>query len=249
MSKTLPTIVILHGWSLEKELKNRWQPLMTLLTDHGFQVKYLSLPGFDLSLETSWKLNDYRDYVLDHTKKYNKVVILGHSFGGQIASRVAASKPKNLIAMVLIGPSGIIDGRWRMKMKRAVFKNLAKGGEGLLGFIGQKESSISYLFLQKKLHHFAREKDYLEAPDILKITMRNVLSDEIKEDLSRIDVPTLIFWGDQDKFTPINHAAIFTAYIPNAQLRLLRGEGHRPYFTQPELLAQNIANFLHKNVA
>ncbi len=79
--------------------------------------------------------------------------------------------------------------------------------------------------------------------------MQNVLQDEIEQELPQISVPTLIFWGDRDSFTPVKHAAIFASKIPNAQLKLLRKEGHRPYFTQPTLLAENIINFIQKNVA
>jgi pimeloyl-ACP methyl ester carboxylesterase len=172
---------------------------------------------------------------------------MGHSFGGQVALRVAASSLSKLSGLVLIAPSGIIDRSWFKQAKRGCFRLVAKLGSGLLKLFGQKKGSTLHNFFQKQLYFFVQEKDYLEATSILKETMTKVLMDEIIDDLPQITVPALIFWGDRDSFTPVKHAALVTSLIPRAQLKLMRGEGHRPYYTQPEFIAENVINFIHDN--
>lgn len=249
MQENNARVFILHGWSLDPKLKDRWQPLIKLLSKNGLRVEYLPLPGFDIPLKKSWSLSQFEEYVLQKIKGCKKVVLLGHSFGGQLAVKVAAAQPKNLEALVLIAPAGIIDRSLCKRLKRSVFKILAKLGSGLLRAFGQSDQSAIYRFTQKKLHFAARESDYLQSPKKLKLTMQNILKDEIEDDLPQIQTPTLIFWGDLDSFTPVKHAAVFTSKIPTAQLKLLRKEGHRPYFTQPKLLAENIISFIEKNVS
>jgi len=242
MKKT--TICILHGWSLEPDLKKRWQSLINLLQKEGFQVKYLSLPGFDQPISKPLTLDQYQEHVLHQIKNETSIILLGHSFGGQLATRVASSRPKNLSALILVAPSGIIDRSLTKSIKRTIFILLAKVGKivvnNLPSFIQQKSKKLLYLL--------AREKDYLNAPNYLKKTMSNILADEITDDLPKINVPTLIIWGEKDRFTPIKNATIFATGIHKAQLKTISNEKHRPYFTQPKLVASHIIHFLSKHV-
>lgn len=249
MSRNQATLVILHGWSQDQNLEKRWQPLIKLLSKARFQVKYLKLPGFELPLNRGFSLNDYQNYVLKEIKEFKKVILLGHSFGGQLGVRVAAANPKNLEALILIGPAGIIDRSFGKRVKRQLFKLIAQTGSRFLSLAGFSSNSSLYKFMQHKLHFAARESNYLQASPNLKVTMQNVLQEEIRDDLPKITVPSLIFWGTNDNFTPIKNAPLFATKIPNAQLKVLKKERHRPYYTQPELVARHIINFIQKNVA
>ncbi|MGO8961189.1 MAG: alpha/beta fold hydrolase [Streptosporangiaceae bacterium] len=45
-------------------------------------------------------------------------------------------------------------------------------------------------------------------------------------DLGSITVPTSIHHGDADTTVPLQHASLFAAAIPGAQLQIHRGHGH-----------------------
>ena len=128
-----PQRVILHGWSQDSATQSKWQPLVAQLEQAGYQVTYLNLPGLTAPLDKVWQLADYRDWVLEQIKDFSNVVLIGHSFGGQLAVSVAVTKPKNLTAMVLVGPAGIVDRRWFKVAKRALFKMVAKVGGFFIG--------------------------------------------------------------------------------------------------------------------
>lgn len=240
-----PTICILHGWSLEKELKNRWQPLINLLKKDGFKVKYLSLPGFDEPLLEPFDLDKYRDHVTKQLKDFSSVVIIGHSFGGQLAVHLAATGLNKIKGMVIIGPAGIINNSLSKIIKRTVFRWIAKIGFACVTYL---PNTLQHFF-KKALYFFVREKDYFKLSDEnFKKTMQQVIYTEIKDDFVQVKVPTLIIWGDKDKYTPIKHAPLFAAGIHKAQLKIMRGEGHRPYYSQPKTVASHIIYFLERYV-
>jgi pimeloyl-ACP methyl ester carboxylesterase len=234
-----PTILVAHGWSLNPATKERWQALMSLLEQAGYPVKYLDMPGFELPLKKAWQLNDYAQWLMSHVKQADKCVLLAHSFGGQMACRVAATQPKNLQALVLIGPAGIIDQAWHKQLKRKIFGILAKVGNKLpLGKVKKMAQRFLYLL--------ARERDYYQAPPLLKETMSQVIQDEILNDLKKILVPCLIFWGERDGFTPVKHAKIFAEKIKSCELITIPNAGHSPHYYMSEPIAEKIIKFLQK---
>jgi pimeloyl-ACP methyl ester carboxylesterase len=230
-------LLIVHGWAIDPLMKKRWQPLMKLIQDKGYQVKYLQIPGFEEDLESSWDLDDYADWLKDKLARTKNCVLIGHSFGGQISCRAAASQPKNLKAMVLIGPAGVIDRGWQKQLKRYIFGSLANFGKPLP--IGKFKN-----FCQKTLYKLAREKDYFQAPIVLKKTMAIILKEEVIKDLPKISVPVLIFWGKKDHYTPHKHASIFRQGIKDCRLISIPRAGHCPQYTHTDFLVDNIIDFL-----
>ncbi len=240
-SSHLPTVVILHGWSQRTTTEQKWQPLISQLEDQGLQVKYLNLPGLSAPLEEVWNLQDYRDWVLQQIEDIDSLTLIGHSFGGQIAAVVAASQPDNLDRLVLIGPAGIRDRRWHKVIKRLIFKVAAKLGNYVFAWSSLKQ------WLQKLLYKLAREQDYYQASALLKQTMKQVLKQEIHEQLLQITVPTLLIWGEKDRATPFAHSQIFLNNINNSQLKSLPQSGHCPHYYHPQAIAKDITNFLREN--
>ena len=84
----------------------------------------------------------------------------------------------------------------------------------------------------------------MEAPLLLRKTMKNVLKEEIRGDLQKINPPTLIIWGEKDKTTPIKHAQLEAEKIENAQLKIIKGARHSPQFTHMEEVFNLIISFL-----
>lgn len=66
------------------------------------------------------------------------------------------------------------------------------------------------------------------------------------KDLKKINVPTLIFWGRQDRIIPVGHASIVTAKIPNAKLVVFDKCGHMPMLEYPEGFNKITLEFLAK---
>ncbi len=222
-------------------MQNRWQPLINLLSNSGYSVDYLAVPGFEKPLTKKWTLDDYADWLLTKIKNSDKnCLVIGHSFGGQISCRAAAAQPQNLQGLVLIAPAGIVEKTWSKKLKRTLFLIPAVIGNKLL--FGKVKKAA-----RKFLYWLAGEKDYYQASPLLKQTMVQVLKDEVRADLKKIAAPTLIFWGAEDIFTPVKNARIFADGINQSELILIPDCGHNVYYRRPHLLYQKIIQFLQTN--
>ena len=62
-------------------------------------------------------------------------------------------------------------------------------------------------------------------------------------ELRRLDVPTLIIWGDHDPVGTVETAKAAASLIPGARLELLPG-GHVPYLGNPERAAELVSSFI-----
>ncbi|MBW7944149.1 alpha/beta hydrolase [Patescibacteria group bacterium] len=227
-------IVILHGWAMDEQNQLKWQPFTEFLEKEGWVVKFLPIPGLSSALDKVWQLNDFVNWVHQQVDGLPKVILVGHSFGGQLAVRFTSIFPEKVDRLILIDPSGIRPFTFKARLKRKVFGTAAQVGKVLFPLeIGRVV-----------LHKLAREKDYLQASPTLRKTMQNVLADEIKADFPRITVPTCIIWGEDDTATPVSHAQLFSAGIANSQLHFVQGARHSPQFTHVEQTAKLVLSFL-----
>lgn len=230
-------IVILHGWAVDEQNQQKWQPFIEFLEAEGWSVKFLPLPGLTRPLDKVWQLNDYVNWVHEELSTLGKIILVGHSFGGQLAVRYTSIFPEQVERLILIDPAGIRPFSFKAKLKRNLFGTAAKFGKVLFPLeIGRV-----------MLHKLAREKDYLQASPTLRKTMQNVLADEVKADFSRINVPTCILWGDGDTAAPVAHAQLFSAGIENSQLHFISGARHSPQFTHVEQTAKQVLTFLDQS--
>jgi pimeloyl-ACP methyl ester carboxylesterase len=62
--------------------------------------------------------------------------------------------------------------------------------------------------------------------------------------LHRIDLPTHLIWGEQDKILPLAYAGKFQALIAHAKLSVLPACGHLPHSEVPEQYAQALTDFI-----
>ncbi|MNO04863.1 Lipase 3 precursor [compost metagenome] len=56
--------------------------------------------------------------------------------------------------------------------------------------------------------------------------------------------PTLVLWGERDRWIPPAHAQAFAERIPGAQLRRYAGLGHVPMEEDPQRVAADLLPFL-----
>ena len=62
--------------------------------------------------------------------------------------------------------------------------------------------------------------------------------------LSRLGMPTLVLWGENDLFAPVAGAYRFQREIPDAKVVVLEGAGHFVYADEPLRCAREVAEFL-----
>lgn len=233
MASQEKVVYLLHGWAIDPNNKQKWMVFRGLLTEQGIKTKFIDLPGLSKPLNQVWQLDDYVDYVSAQISGENNI-LLGHSFGGQIAARLAASHPDQVSKLILIDPSGLRPNDIYSKTKRAAFRLAAKTGRR---FTKSTE-------FKKLLYKLAGEHDYLEADKTLRQTMANVISTDISTDLTKITQPTLLLWGSNDKVTPLSLAKRFSELLSSVELHIIENARHSPQFTHPEITAKKVLEFI-----
>jgi pimeloyl-ACP methyl ester carboxylesterase len=225
-------IFILHGWTYSTE---KWNPFIDLLKKNGLELHLLNVPGLTQETNRPWKIDDYVDWlkqILD--KEKNKVILIGHSNGGRIALNFAIKYPDKLSHLILIDSAGVYHNELSLKIKRLVFGSVAK--------IGKKLSTSETL--RSILYKIVGESDYKNATPVMKQTMLNLVNSDKSLSLDKVEVPTLIIWGREDKTTPLSDGKIMHGFIKNSKLQIIEGACHSPMFTHATEVANAIVNNL-----
>ncbi|MFC1711470.1 alpha/beta fold hydrolase [Patescibacteria group bacterium] len=229
------SIVILHGW--KSNLKN-WEELKKKL-ENKYKVYLPQLPGFgNNKLTCPYDLNDYVLWIKNYLKKekIKKPILIGHSFGGRIVIKLAATN-SNISKAILIAAAGI---KPKNSTKKIIGMVLAKTGKV---FFNLTIFSCLKKPAKKILYKILREKDYYEADEVLKKTMKKIINTDLTKELDKIKVPTLILWGKKDKQTPITDAYLIRSKIINSKILVWENESHALPFTKSDEVAKAVQNF------
>ncbi|MBI2010252.1 MAG: alpha/beta hydrolase [Candidatus Chisholmbacteria bacterium] len=234
-------IVLLHGWEARVD---KLEPLKNALEARGWRVVNLKLPGFDLAApETHWSLEEYADFVksqVDHELRAKSLprgeavrgyVLFGHSFGGRLAITLASQKPQNLTHLILCAPGGL--SRPSL-VKRAPLWLAAKIGKLIFAVVP------GGAIVEKSLYKLAREHDYQKTSGIMREVFKKIVKENVKRNIHRIKVPTLILWGKTDKMTPYADALVVQKLLSKATLVSFDDVGHRLPYEKPLEIAQEI---------
>lgn len=243
------TLVFLHGWGGTWQ---SWTPIINSLQSM-FKSKYtiyaLDLPGFGLSpLPRAYSLADYVEEVRGFIQKeilgparMTKVVLIGHSFGGQVAIKFGLTNPELVSGLVLVDAAGVRNNSASV----LAHAKIARFGKNILlksplaGHIGE---------LRKKYYRLLgmSDRDYLATPDegFLKETLGVILRDDLSRQFSKIKSPTLIFWGEKDEPCPVEWARILNREIEGSKLVVVPGAGHFSYLDDPDGFISNLHQFV-----
>lgn len=226
-------IYILHGWTYSTE---GWKKIDSFLRGKGLKTVILKIPGLTEKIEKPWAISDYLAWLKKIVEKEKgEVILLGHSNGGRIAANFAVRYPQLVKKLILIDSAGIYHNELPIKIKRFLFGTAAKFGKKL----------TSSKILKNLLYKMARTSDYKNASFFSRKTMLNLLKSDANFDFSKIKTQTLIIWGKLDTTTPFKDGESINRAIENSELFVVTNAKHSPQFTNPEIVCDKIAKFIH----
>lgn len=232
-------IVILHGWNLSGA---KFSLLGEEFIKQGYKVYCPDLPGFGSSeiLDKPFTLSDYVSFIEDFIKekKLDRVIVVGHSFGGRIGIKLAMKRPTLLRALILSGVPGISPVP---RHKRLFFLVLAKIGK--IVFTLPVFSYFSQI-AKKLIYKLADASDYYYTDEKMKKTFKNVVRENLVPYLSHISTPTLFLWGEEDKIVPVGIAQKMKNIIRDSKLIVIPNARHGLPWTHPELFVNEVEEFL-----
>lgn len=202
-----PYILFLHGWG---QNKNSFKEI-TFYLKKKYTCLSLDLPGFGKSKMPEKKLtvDDYGDLINEFVLKNNLniVAIIGHSFGGKVATNYCLrynGNPK----LILCSPSII----------KPIHGPIYYGKVGLYK-IGKKIPKFKD-YLEKKVG----SKDYKNSNDVLREILVASVNTYYDKELFDIDNDTLLYWGKDDTTTPLYMGKKIQKLIPKCRLVTIEGD-------------------------
>ncbi len=217
-------ILLLHGWGANKFL---WGNLTDLSVD--YHIWCVDLWGFGDSKSPNRQVGsfEYATGIANFIQNVIKenVILIGHSFGGKIASIVASET--NLVSKLILIDSAGLPARFNLR-KFILKVRYAKAKKKVAA--GKLNSSY--------LDRFG-SVDYKHASKTMRAVLVKVVNENITKNLKRISIPTLIIWGRQDNDTPLYMAKTMRKVIKNSKLIVLDG-GHFCF------LDSNILPYIYK---
>jgi pimeloyl-ACP methyl ester carboxylesterase len=166
-------------------------------------------------------------------------VLVGNSFGGHVALRVALHRPDLVRGLVLAGSSGLFErtlvkGAPLYPTREWVAEKIAE-----LFFDPSKmlDDDIDRAHAVLSTRHGKRAMVRLS-----RTARRNNLGDLVGD----IEAPTLLIWGRDDVVTPPSAAQGFLDLMQRAQIVWVDRCGHTPMLEEPEVFAAALAAFMRQ---
>jgi len=254
------TAVLLHGMNFGGFY---FDGPIELLRKEGFRVVVPDQIGFGRSSKPVIPYN-WND-LANNTRKLlqslgvSKAVIIGHSGGGMLAARFAASYPDMTERVVLYNPIGLTDTRYQRPWQTADEAYKRTMAESQDQLYTQDSATIHYYFhtpgaWKPEYEKFVR---ILYAPtlsaDWPRLAMVRVLlgqmtyQDPVVYDWAKIKVKALVLGDAADTPDFPERAKHIADTIPGAELSLLPGLGHVPHIQAPEVFNAALLKFLRED--
>lgn len=245
-----PPLLLIHGSLGSLQV---WEGWVAELKDR-FRLISVDLPGHGLT--GAWPRNEYTieaycDFVevLADELRLGRFAIAGHSLGGAVAWNFAATRPERVSRLVLLDSAGFPGGGpvpWQTRIER-----IAGLGELAVHFkpSSTMRRALLDMYADPALATPQRLRRYSELqrfPGNRDATLQRARTQEALDPtmLKHLDVPTLLIWGTQDRWTPVADAFRFQDAIKGAKLAVFEKLGHAPMEEDPKATAEAAATFL-----
>ena len=219
----------LHGWGRTRH------DLSGLLGSTGHECIAVDLPGFGASAAPPrvWGAADYAASMAELIADIGggrTYVVVGHSFGGRVATCLAADHAELVAGLVLMGvPLMRVDRAPTPRLRYRLVRAAVRAG----------------LLSQRRLDD-ARQRhgseDYRVAKGVMRDVLVRVVNEDYRDELGRIQCPVALVWGAEDRVTPLPVAKSAAERLRRLiVLDAVAGAGHDVHLDVPSRVAGAIA--------
>lgn len=237
-------VVLLHGFSGDAlnwrfvidDLAASRRVIAIDLPGHGDSTKEVGTDGIEGLVASVIEVLD--------AEGIESADLVGHSLGGLVAARLAASNPGRVSSLALIAPAGlgreidaeflsaVIEGSSRRELKAGLQKLFA-------------DKNLVTRDLTEEVLAYKRQPGAAEALAEIGAAFADDGGQlvDAQGELAGLDLPLLVIWGAEDEIIPSAHA---TAAPAGAQVELLPDVGHSPHVESPAEVAGLINRHLER---
>jgi len=228
-----PPLLLIHGAGGSHL---HWPPQLRRLP--GVSVLAPDLPGHGRSEGPGREaIGDYtRDVVsLLDALGVERTVVGGQSMGGAIAQAMALDHAERVAGLILIGTGA------KLRVAPAVLDGILNDFEATVGLVVDWSFGPAATDDLKQLGIKAiRETD----PAVLLGDYRACDRFDIRDQLERIQTPTLVVGGTADRLTPLRFSRYLAENIDRARLEIIEGGGHMMALESPEEVGAVVDRFM-----
>ena len=222
-------VVWLHGW---RRSSADFVAAGTLLARNGVASVALDLPGFGASpLPASAGGADlYAQMVVRALDDISlqPLILVGHSFGGRVATVIAATHSERVRALILTG----------VPLVRQSSPRRSPRGYRLVRAL-HRRGLISETRMEAARQKYG-SSDYRHASGLLRDILVVSVNESYESELSRVSAPVTLVWGENDHEVPVDvarQAAALLVTSPAVDLDVLADTGHLVPTERPAALA------------
>ncbi len=259
-----PVLLFIHGLGGNA---SHWKKNIQELSKHNRCIA-IDLPGYGQSTvvnrkHASEQLNFYADQLASFLRKLkiNKLSIVGHSMGGQIAIIFSLKYSVLVSKLILLAPAG--------------FETFSTTEAGILttyatqAFYEKQDSVAIVKSYRMNFYNMPADANVLINERIalkqctgfalycaqIPLGVKGMLAYPIKDQLKNIQAPTMILFGSSDALIPnkllhpsltVDAVASIANAIPHHQIQFIPQAGHLVQFEKPTIVNQTILQFLHQ---
>ena len=243
-------LVLLHGFLCDSRC---WAPQLAGLSDR-FRVVAWDAPGAGLSSDPpeTFTTTDYARCLAGFLDALGieRAHIVGLSWGGILAQEFYRDHSERLRCLVLADTYA----GWKGSLPESAWTERL---ETCLRFsTGPPESLVAALlpgmFTDGVAEYARTELSAIMSefhPVGFRVMSRSSAEMDTRDLLPRIDAPTLLLWGDDDRRSPIHVAEQLHATIPGSELELIPNAGHISNMEQPVAFNDHVRHFCLKRDA
>ena len=231
-----------------------WAPLEAALLDRGRRVVAVDrrhngnsdFPGYGLRIARQGA--DLHELLVDRVR--DPAVLVGSSMGASaIWSMLDLFGTAGLRGLVFVdqSPKVVNSGGWKLGLYDLTWRTLSI----YVATYGSPWPRRLRRFHRPTPATYSAELmpmiQALQTPyphKLVRPLLRDHLSQDWRDVLPRIDVPTLVIAGRHSELYPVEHAEAVAAAVPGSELRILERSGHAPMFSEPEAFNDAVATFV-----
>lgn len=250
---TGPTLVLLHGVASSL---HTWDGWVERLAPH-YRIIRLDLPGHGLTGSDPTVERYEIAYMVDKLEKFlnklsiDEVYVAGNSLGGYIAWNYALHRPDRVKKMVLLDAAGfpqempfimsfaampVIGGMTSMMMPKFIVNMNVNAAYG-------DDDKVRDELTQRYFDLTMREGNREALVNVFRTMKEQSKNPHLGDRIKEIEVPTLLMWGDQDEWVPLNILTQFDEALPNSQSIVYEGVGHMPMEELPVQTSRDAHGF------
>lgn len=252
-----PAVFMVHG--LSGNWMNWLENIPQLAREH--RVIAMDLPGFGRSplLSSELTIGLYCDVLIAmmHKLDIETVTLVGNSMGGQISTKLALEHPELVDRLVLVSPAGITIDIARNPQVLWVLKTF-----GWLYNAGARSASLGSDPLSKSaplrralLGVVCRYPERLPGPLVQRQlvgagtagfapAVHAIGHCDLSDELERIEMPTLLIWGRNDRIVPSGDLRLWHRDIESSEAIIYEDTGHVAMFERPARFNADVNAFL-----